>query len=112
MAMDLIPEVNGENKNWRMLGIQSKNRKEWNLCHMGSYLSGGTTIALYDTLGPDAARFVVHQTELTTICCSKDLIAALIKLKAEDPEGKMATLANIVSFEKDVAQADQTAAQG
>lgn len=77
---------------------------------MGSYLSGGTTIALYDTLGPDAAKFVCQQTELSTICCSKDLIAALIKLKADDPEGKMAALANIVSFETDFAGADKTAA--
>lgn len=51
MAMNLIPEVEGEGRMWRMLGIQSKNRLEWNLCHIGNYMSGGTTIALYDTLG-------------------------------------------------------------
>lgn len=106
MAMNLIPEVEGEGKKWRMLGIQSKNRKEWNLCHMGNYFTGGTTIALYDTLGPDAARFVCHQTELATICCSKDLVSGLIKLKEEDPEGKMTSLVNIVSFESDVVKAD------
>lgn len=33
MALNLIPEVEGEGKKWRFLGIQSKNRKEWNLCH-------------------------------------------------------------------------------
>ena len=59
---------------------------------MGNYMAGGTTIALYDTLGQDAARFVCNQTELATICCSKDLIANIIKLKEEDPEGKMASL--------------------
>lgn len=51
MAKNLIPEVEGEGRSWKMLGIQSKNRLEWNLCHMGNYLAGGTTIALYDTLG-------------------------------------------------------------
>lgn len=71
---------------------------------MGNYFSGGTTIALYDTLGQDAARFVVNQTELSTICCSKDLIENIIKLKAEDPDKKMASLHNIVSFESDIAQ--------
>lgn len=104
MAKNLNPEVQGEGRPWRMLGIQSKNRKEWNLCHMGNYFSGGTTIALYDTLGQDAARFVVNQTELSTICCSKDLIENIIKLKAEDPDKKMASLHNIVSFESDIAQ--------
>lgn len=110
-AMGLTPEVEGEGKQWKMLGIQSKNRVEWNLCHMGNYLSGGTTIALYDTLGQDAARFVCHQTQLSTICCSKDLIAGIIKLKADDPEGQMADLANIVSFESDVAPNDLSAAE-
>lgn len=51
MAKNLIPEVEGEGKMWKMLGIQSKNRLEWNLCHIGNYMAGGTTIALYDTLG-------------------------------------------------------------
>ena len=102
MQMDLIPEVQGEGKAWRMLGIQSKNRKEWNICHMGNFMSGGTTVALYDTLGPDAARFVCNQTELVTVCASSDLVAGLINLKADDPDGKMASLKNIVSFESDV----------
>lgn len=62
-------------------------------------MSGGTTIALYDTLGAEAARFVVKQTELTTILCSSDLIKNIIKLKADDPESQMASLANIVSME-------------
>lgn len=95
-----------------MLGIQSKNRKEWNLCHMGSYMSGGTTIALYDTLGPDAARFVVNQTQLSTMCCSSDLIANMVKLKADDPKGEMKTLKNIVSFESNVKAEDLTSAEG
>ena len=106
MAMDLIPEVEGEGKMYRMLGIQSKNRLEWNICHMGNYFSGGTTIALYDTLGKDASKFVCNQTELTTICTSKDLISGLIKLKSDDPEGLMARFVNIVSFESDVSAQD------
>ena len=51
---------------------------------MGNYLTGGTTIALYDTLGQDASRFICNQTQLSTICCSKDLIAGIIKLKSDD----------------------------
>lgn len=41
----------------------------------------GTTIALYDTLGQEAARYVCNQTELATICCSADLIEGICKLK-------------------------------
>lgn len=28
-AEGLTPEVDGEGKKWRFMGIQSKNRKEW-----------------------------------------------------------------------------------
>jgi long-chain acyl-CoA synthetase len=66
---------------------------------MGNYMSGGTTIALYDTLGADAARFVVNQTQLTTIVCSADLIKNIVKLKTEDPNSQMTSLVNVVSFE-------------
>jgi hypothetical protein len=31
MAFDLAPEIEAEGKKWRFLGIQSKNREEWNL---------------------------------------------------------------------------------
>lgn len=71
---------------------------------MGSYMSGGTTIALYDTLGPDAFRFVIEQTQLTTICTSKDLIENMLKLKADDPEGKMQSFSAIVVYESDVGE--------
>jgi long-subunit acyl-CoA synthetase (AMP-forming) len=42
---------------------------------------GVTTVALYDTLGADAARYVIDQTELTTIVCSDDLVAKILALK-------------------------------
>lgn len=51
MAMNLAPETDGEGKKWRMVGIQSKNRKEWALTHWAGFHYGATTIALYDTLG-------------------------------------------------------------
>jgi len=34
-----------------MVGIQSKNRKEWAMMHFALQQIKGTTIALYDTLG-------------------------------------------------------------
>jgi len=77
---------------------------------MGNYMSGGTSIALYDTLGQDAARYVCNQTELATICCSSDLIDNIIKLKADDPENKMSALSSIVSFEANVPQETLNAA--
>jgi long-chain acyl-CoA synthetase len=64
-----------------------------------------TTIALYDTLGLQAARYILGQTELTTICCSIDIVEKLLTMKDSDkglPESdqSVGSLQNIVSFEK------------
>jgi len=43
-----------------------------------------TTVALYDTLGKDASRFIINETEMTTIAVSNDLINKVCSLKIED----------------------------
>jgi hypothetical protein len=61
-------------------------------------------VALYDTLGPDAAKFVFNQTEMTSVTCSHEFIKNLCKLKMEDKDDKMQRLANIVCYEKEVSE--------
>jgi len=67
---------------------------------------GATTIALYDTLGPDQTKFIIDQTELTTMTCSFEYVKKLSLLKTSeakevsDPSArKMKSLVNIVSYE-------------
>lgn len=67
--------------------------------------NGVTSVAFYDTLGPDAARYICNQTELTTIACSSDLIDKLVKLKKDDPEGRMKKVVNLLSFESNITEA-------
>ena len=45
-----------------------------------------TTVALYDTLGKDAMRFIINQTELTTVALSNDLITKFCQLKLDDAQ--------------------------
>ncbi len=45
---------------WRFIGIQSKNREEWNITNWANMNQGITTIALYDTLGQDALKYVCN----------------------------------------------------
>jgi long-subunit acyl-CoA synthetase (AMP-forming) len=54
MALDLVPEIQAEDTTYRFIGIQAKNRLEWNLQHVANMHMGVTTVALYDTLGADA----------------------------------------------------------
>ena len=40
------------------MGVYGKNRPEWVLTDLASATLGGTTIAFYDTLGPQAIELV------------------------------------------------------
>lgn len=63
------------------MGLQSKNRKEWSLLHLALMMVGGTTNALYDTLGPDAIQYVIETCRLKTIAVTSDIIKGFIKDK-------------------------------
>jgi len=73
IALDLIPKIAVEEENgneYRFLGIYAKNREEWAITHLANTSVSGTTVALYDTLGPNAIEFVLRQTELTSVSCA------------------------------------------
>ena len=79
------------------MGIYAKNREEWVMMDVANFKNSVVTIAFYDTLGPKAVEYVIHQTELTTISCSSNYLPALIKLKKD---GFAHSISNIISFEK------------
>jgi len=54
------------------MGIQSRNRKEWQFVNLAGMYQAVTTIPMYDTLGPEAFRYICDQTELTTIAMGID----------------------------------------
>lgn len=64
------------------MGIYSKNREEWSTTHLASLSLSGTTVAFYDTLGPQAVEFVLSQTKLQTISCTKNYLKTLTLLKS------------------------------
>lgn len=101
LALGLIPAVDHDGTEWKFMGIQAKNRKEWNLTNFANMHQKVTTIALYDTLGPDATKFVVDQTQMTSISCTSDCVEKLCKLKKEEgEEGMMKTLHNLITFDE------------
>jgi len=96
------------------MGIQAKNRVEWALVHLANMHQKTTTIAFYDTLGPDATKYIIDQTKVTSMSVSKEYVKALSKLKIEDTEAggnMMETLVNLVSFESDVSAEDKELAE-
>lgn len=71
---------------------------------------GATTCALYDTLGEQAMKYIIDQTELATVCMSGDLVPNFIELLNHDTaesDRKLHRMKNIVSFEDIAAQHKQ-----
>jgi len=66
------------------------------MCDLANSFNSITTVAFYDTLGPEAVNFVLKQTELTSVCCAGPYVSKLIDLKNQ---GKSYNLQNIISFE-------------
>lgn len=64
-----------------VLCLYMKNCVEWILAEQGIFALGGATVALYDTLGPDAVRFVLHQTEAQSVVCTRAEVEALCRAK-------------------------------
>ena len=102
IALNLVPDVQGEDKAWRFLGLQSKNCREWYLLHLSAFYCGTTSVALYDTLGADAMKYIINQTEMSTVALSADLAEGMIDLKASEngvmSSGKTASLKNLIVF--------------
>jgi long-subunit acyl-CoA synthetase (AMP-forming) len=48
------------------------------LSHIAGFFIKGTTVAIYDTLGEDSIRFIIDETELTTIAMSADLLPKML----------------------------------
>ena len=74
VGLKLHNEVTEGSESFRFVGIFSKNRVEWLLTDLACMLSNVASVALYDTLGADSSKYIIRETELSTIFCSSDKI--------------------------------------
>lgn len=81
MKLDLIPEVEGEGKKWRFLGIWAKNRWEWTCGLIGCMHYSATTVGFFDAMGQEQVDFILKQTEMQTILCSAQYLGKVIDMK-------------------------------
>lgn len=75
--------------------IYAPNRSDWVIADLACARNGIVLTALYDTLGPDTAEYILNLTESPVVIASKDKIARLVELKRKAPE-KLANLVAIV----------------
>ena len=72
----------------RSLGIFAKNRPEWVIADLAAQSFKLVTVALYDTLGPESAEYIINHTQMPVIISSLEHIPSLIRLKSRAPSLK------------------------
>lgn len=80
---NLAPDIEGEGKAQNFVGIWSKNSAQWLITLLGAMKHNAATIGFYDAMGNSAVDFIVNQTELASIFCTKDYLKRMLGLKKE-----------------------------
>lgn len=94
--LNLAPAVEGDIQQYKFIGIKALNRWEWLVTYLANMHYSIVTMGFYDSLGPQAEAYMISETLVQTIFCSKQFFDKLIKQKAD---GNAETLMNIVQFE-------------
>lgn len=58
-----------------------KNCPEWVIAEQAIFAISGATVPFYDTLGPETAEYILKQTELKTVVCSRGEFERLCTVK-------------------------------
>lgn len=82
----------------RLIGIISKNREEYLICELACILFGITSVSLYENQGIESTEFILNQTNLTTIFCSKDTLEMIKTLK------NFGKIENIICFDQTIGE--------
>lgn len=77
-----------------MVGIFSKNRKEWTIVDIACVLFRMTTVPLYDTLGEEGISHILKSSNITSLFVNDSSLKVLMKSKF------YGDLKNIISFDK------------
>ncbi|KAG0042525.1 hypothetical protein BGZ83_000358 [Gryganskiella cystojenkinii] len=70
------------------LGIWSTNRPEWSISEISCNYYNLVSVALYETLGPDAVEFVINHAEIHIVVCSANHISTLLQNSSKFPKLK------------------------
>lgn len=82
------------------VGIYGRNRPEWCISAFGCWSQGYKSVALYDTLGAEAVKYIIGHAELQAICCEKNKLNNLFTaLSAEPDEANPIRLQYVVQWD-------------
>ncbi|XP_036793647.1 long-chain-fatty-acid--CoA ligase 6 isoform X3 [Oncorhynchus mykiss] len=55
----------------QFIGVFAQNRPEWIISELACYTYSMVVVPLYDTLGPDAIRYIINTADIITVICDK-----------------------------------------
>lgn len=71
------------------VGLYSINCTEWCLLESAMTRIGAVSVPLYDTLGPDAVRFISNHAELAAVCVSAACLPTMLDCLKDCPTVKL-----------------------
>lgn len=71
------------------VGMYSVNTAEWCVLDSAMTRNAMVSVPLYDTLGPDAVRFICNHAELAAVCVSHACLPVMLRCLAECPTVKL-----------------------
>lgn len=86
------------------VAIYSPNRAEWTIANLGNFSQGYRTVALYDTLGADAAQFIIGHAECKAIVLSKDKLKKTLQIIKGNEQVKVIIQFDVNDYSKNVEE--------
>jgi long-subunit acyl-CoA synthetase (AMP-forming) len=59
-SLNLAPQIEGDGKQWKFVGIWSKNRYEWLTTHIANMYFNHTTIGFFDSMGAVTVDYILN----------------------------------------------------
>ena len=98
-ALNLCPVIEIEKEGpYRLLGIYSRNKKEWLLSYLGAIKDSITIVTIYETLGNLAIEYILSQTQLITVVIEVKALKTIYNLASQN---KINKLKNLIVIEKE-----------
>ena len=80
-GMEVLELLRPNQDNLACLGLYTKNCMEFVLAEHAAYTISGIAVPFYDTLGPDTVEFILKQTSLKTVLCTRAQLDKLCQAK-------------------------------
>ncbi|OQR92922.1 Long-chain-fatty-acid--CoA ligase [Achlya hypogyna] len=72
----------------KMLSIYMRNRPEWVIAQFATFYTRGFIAPLYDSLGASSTEYILNQTLVPTVVCTRDEMPSLLARKPQVPSLK------------------------